>query len=141
MSYACAMARWRALVWVLLSTVACGRSEEKTPTPATPTAPATPEPAAATAAPEPPVEFVPIGDGGAQLYLPDGAGPAADPVGIRACCDAVHEHARQAPPQHQTLWNAAAKKCNEASAAGLGRASLSEVRDLLKSVGSPSVCQ
>jgi hypothetical protein len=61
---------------------------------------------------------------------------------IAACCDAIRNNMKSAPPQQQPAYAAAAQTCDNLRSNPQGRALLSQVRSLLPSSGgAPPACR
>lgn len=64
-----------------------------------------------------------------------------DPSGIRACCQALSQNAKSAPPFQQGAYIAAAGACNSMAANPQGRQSLAQIRAMLAGAGVPAACR
>jgi hypothetical protein len=66
---------------------------------------------------------------------------AGDSTGIRACCNALAQNAKSAPPQQQGAYIAAAAACNALVSNPQGRQGLATVRAMLAGAGVPAQCR
>lgn len=64
-----------------------------------------------------------------------------DSTGIKACCQALSQNAKSAPPQQQGAYIAAAAMCNSMAANPQGRQGLASIRALLAGAGAPAACK
>jgi hypothetical protein len=64
-----------------------------------------------------------------------------DPSGIAACCAALSQNSKSAPPEQQLAYGAAIAACNAAKNDPNGRAALSAVRAALGGAGAPASCK
>lgn len=64
-----------------------------------------------------------------------------DASGIRACCNALAQNAKSAPPHQQGAYIAAAAACNSLAANPQGRQGLATVRAMLAGAGVPASCK
>jgi hypothetical protein len=64
-----------------------------------------------------------------------------DNSGIKACCQALSQNAKSAPPQQQGAYIAAAAMCNSMAANPQGRQGLASIRALLAGAGAPAACK
>jgi hypothetical protein len=70
-----------------------------------------------------------------------GKATGGDPTGIAACCAALSQNAKSAPPEQQLAYGAAISLCNAARNDPNGRAALAAVRAALGGAGAPSSCK
>lgn len=64
-----------------------------------------------------------------------------DATGIRACCNALAQNAKSAPPHQQGAYIAAAAACNSMVSNPQGRQALAQVRAMLAGAGVPAQCR
>lgn len=64
-----------------------------------------------------------------------------DNSGIKACCQALQQNAKSAPPQQQGAYIAAAAMCQSMAANPQGRQGLASIRALLAGAGAPAACK
>jgi hypothetical protein len=64
-----------------------------------------------------------------------------DATGIAACCAALAQNAKSAPPQQQGAYLAAAGACNAVRSSPQGRAALAQVRAMLAGANVPAQCR
>lgn len=64
-----------------------------------------------------------------------------DSSGIQACCQALSQNAKSAPPQQQGAYIAAAAACRSMAANSQGRQGLSTIRAMLAGAGAPAACK
>jgi hypothetical protein len=64
-----------------------------------------------------------------------------DASGIKACCQALSQNAKSAPPFQQGAYIAAAGACNSLAANPQGRQSLAQIRAMLAGAGVPAACK
>jgi hypothetical protein len=69
------------------------------------------------------------------------AGTGGDITGIKACCQALSQNAKSAPPHQQGAYLAAAGACNSLLVNPQGRQGLAAVRGLLLGAGVPAACR
>lgn len=67
--------------------------------------------------------------------------PQGDSTGIKACCQALAQNAKSAPPQQQGAYIAAAAMCNSMAANPQGRQGLATIRAMLAGAGAPAACK
>lgn len=76
--------------------------------------------------------------GGMRSMARAGQGDAS---GIRACCNALSQNAKSAPPFQQGAYIAAAGACNAMANNPQGRQGLAQVRAMLAGAGVPAACK
>jgi hypothetical protein len=69
------------------------------------------------------------------------AGGTGDPTGIAACCQALRQNAKSAPPHQQGAYIAAAGACDALRTNPQGRAALGQVRAMLLGANVPASCR
>jgi hypothetical protein len=67
--------------------------------------------------------------------------PTGDSSGIAACCAALRQNARMAPPEQQAYLVMAANMCDSMRRTPQGRATLAQVRAGLRGARVPSACR
>lgn len=78
---------------------------------------------------------------GAMRSIAKAAGGGADPTGIGACCSALRQNAKSAPPEQQSGLLLAAGVCDTLRNDPSGRAVLAQVRAALAGANVPSTCR
>jgi hypothetical protein len=78
---------------------------------------------------------------GSMRSIAKAGGGGGDATGIRACCNALAQNAKSAPPEQQMAYAAAAAACNGLINNPQGRQALSQVRGMLRGANMPSSCQ
>ena len=106
--------------------------------------PPLPSPTTPSAAPTPqaPLELVPE-DAGVEDAAPD-AGKKVTGGGssMKACCNALAQNAKSAPPPNDQYMNAAALACNAAVGAGQSQAAITAaIQAALRGAGMPPGCK
>ncbi len=125
-----------------LSVFACKHAsdddDDKIPS-ATPTTVATP-PATVSVMPEPVDAGPPPSDAADDADAADAKKTGGgDPTGVRACCAALRQNAKSAPPEAQGAYLMAAGACDTMVAGGGLR--LAQLRGMLLGAGLPSACK
>jgi len=69
------------------------------------------------------------------------AGGGGDPTGIAACCQALHQNGKSAPPEQQSAYAIAAGLCDSLKNDPQGRAVLAQVRAALAGASAPATCK
>lgn len=128
---------------VVMASNGCKKDEEEPPPPVP-----TPVEPAPTPTPAPIATMMPEEDAGAEDAAADadadaGKKPAAvgDPSGIRACCQALRQNAKSAPPEQQGAYLAAASACDGLANSPQGRQALAGLRSILLGAQLPASCK
>jgi hypothetical protein len=90
-------------------------------------------------------DWAPDGDSascfGAMRSIAKPVVAGGDSTGIAACCSALRQNAKSAPPQQQGIMLMAAGACDALRSNPQGRAALGQVRAMLAGANVPSSCQ
>lgn len=124
----------------LAASQGCKGDPEETAPAAVPAPPPTPTPLT-TIAPEEPDAGADAATDAAEDADAKKPGYGGDPTGIRACCSALRQNAKSAPPEQQGAYMMAAGACDAVRNSPQGRAALSQVRAALRGANVPSSCR
>lgn len=124
----------------LAASQGCKGDPEETAPAAVPAPPPTPTPLT-TIAPEEPDAGADAATDAAEDADAKKPGYGGDPTGIRACCSALRQNAKSAPPEQQGAYAAAAGVCSGLVGSPQGRQALAQVRAALAGAGVPAACK